>query len=78
MSSLKMTFSLASLVVLLAFGLVFAPTSVMAHPIITDATADPVLYDNTHVKDHAAHAVVKSLTLMGDAADGYVGGDSFV
>ena len=32
MSSLKMTFSLASLVVLIAFGLVFGTTSVMAHP----------------------------------------------
>ena len=32
MSSLKMTFSLASLVVLLALGLVFGTTSVMAHP----------------------------------------------
>ena len=32
MSSLKMTFSLASLVLLMAFGLVFVTTPVMAHP----------------------------------------------
>ena len=37
MSISKMTFSLASLIFLIAFGLVFAPTSVMAH---TDADRD--------------------------------------
>ena len=29
------------------------------------------------VADHPAHAIAKSITLMGDAADGYVGTDSF-
>ena len=30
----KLTFSLASLVLILALGLVFVPTSVMAHPVV--------------------------------------------
>ena len=41
----RLTFSLASLIVLLAFGLVFAPMSVMAHEVtddnVTDTTATP-------------------------------------
>ena len=81
MSSLKMTFSLASLVLLIALGLIFAPASVMAHPIVTSASGvTPVVYDLTHGNDptiHAAHPIVKSITLLGDAADGYVNTDSF-
>ena len=41
MSSLKMTFSLASLVILIAFGLVFAPTAVMAHEDASGAVGTP-------------------------------------
>ena len=33
MSSLKMTFSLTSLILIIALGLVFVPTSVMAHDV---------------------------------------------
>ena len=47
MSSFKMTFSLASLILLL--GLVFAPVSVMAHPVTTD--------NNTGEGIHAGDAV---------------------
>ena len=41
MSSLKMTFSLASLVILIAFGLVFGTSSVMAHEDATNAVDTP-------------------------------------
>ena len=51
MSSLKMTFSLTSLIFLIAFGLVFAPTAVMAHdghtdkhPIVTITEAPASVY----------------------------------
>ncbi len=40
MSSLRMTFSLASLIFLIALGLVFVPTAVMAHD--SDATAEGI------------------------------------
>ena len=56
MSSLKMTFSLTSLIFLIALGLVFVPTSVMAHVL------DPA--DTTHNPETAAgtdHALVKSV-----------------
>ena len=41
MSSLKMTFSLTSLIFLIALGLVFVPTSVMAHPDASSAVDTP-------------------------------------
>ena len=41
MSSLKMTFSLTSLIFLIALGLVFVPTSVMAHDDASSATTTP-------------------------------------
>ena len=80
MSSLKMTFSLTSLILIIALGLVFAPVSVMAHKVTpADNTADShTVGDGVATADHTAHPVVKSITLLGDAADGYVGNDSYV
>ena len=51
MSSLKMTFSLTSLIFLIALGLVFAPTSVMAHSDTQRTAADP------DVGPHTTHPV---------------------
>ena len=79
--SKKLTFSLASLVVLIAFGLIFAPVSVMAHLVEdTDSatTADP---DGTgYIQNHGAngtandvaHPILDSVTAMGAAANGFV------
>ena len=78
MSSLKMTFSLTSLIFLIALGLVFVPTSVMAHTVEVTPATDPVTYVSGHDTADNAHPLVKSITLLGDAADGYVGDDSFV
>ena len=58
MSSLKMTFSLTSLIFLIALGLVFVPTAVMAHPNVTGGT--------DHAKDGHMHPTV---TVMVDDAD---------
>lgn len=69
MSLNRLTFSLTSLIFLIALGLVFVPTSVMAHVVVG---ADG------HTAATPAHPVVKSVTLLGAAADGYVGDDSFV
>ena len=58
MSSLKMTFSLASLIFLIALGLVFAPTAVMAHEATpADTTHNPALTDTT------GHSLVSSITV---------------
>ena len=57
MSSLKMTFSLTSLIFLIALGLVFAPTAVMAHVVPGDDTHSP---DNTAGTDHS---LVSTLTV---------------
>ena len=65
MSSLKMTFSLASLVLLMAF----IAMPVMAHvitPTDTNHNPDP---ENT---PHPAHPILDSVTAMGPAADGFV------
>ena len=43
----RLTFSLASLIVLIALGLVFAPTSVLAHPNVDG--------DDTHANDGHMH-----------------------
>ncbi len=51
MSSLKMTFSLMSLIFLIALGLVFVPTSVMAHPVTDD--------NNGTGEDHEGSAIGK-------------------
>ena len=48
MSSLKMTFSLTSLIFLIALGLVFVPTAVMAHDADTAATP-PIPEGHVHV-----------------------------
>ena len=73
MSSLKMTFSLTSLI--LIFALV-AAMPVLAHDLVDDETGDQHVA-GTDISNHEAHPVVKSVTLLGDAADGYVGQDSF-
>ena len=78
MSSLKMTFSLTSLIFLIALGLVFAPTSVMAHE-VTPAnsgtgqvhnTDTPVRVVDTNGQvttrgntNHNAHPTVTSIKL---------------
>ena len=68
----KSTFSLICLVLLLAF---------VAIPVMAHVLPDPADPDNNlsgHDTTDAAHAVVKSVALKGDAADGYVDGDSFL
>ena len=57
----RLTFSLASLIFILALGLVFAPVSVMAHPNPTGASGAAV-----HAKDGHMHPTV---TVMVDDAD---------
>ena len=61
MSSLKMTFSLTSLIFLIAFGLVFTPTAVMAHDASQlqggDGTDDDVGPHTTHPVKVAVTAV---------------------
>ena len=73
MSSLKMTFSLASLVLLMA--LVAIP--VMAHDLIADEDGAQHVVETT-LPGHRAHPVVKSITADSSVNDGYVGGDSFL
>ena len=81
MSSLKMTFSLASLVLLIALGLIFAPTSVMAHLVEDDdPTTTAVPAGTGYIAGHGAggtaadvaHPILDSVTLKGAAADGFV------
>ena len=50
MSSLKMTFSLTSLIFLIALGLVFVPTAVMAHDATQSATTPPIPSHNHPVR----------------------------
>ena len=45
----RLTFSLASLIFLIAFGLVFAPMSVMAHPVTTDNNGTGEIHDGDAV-----------------------------
>ena len=54
----RLTFSLASLIVLIALGLVFAPTSVMAHP---DATANSATTPRVH-----SHPLIEGLDAQTD------------
>ena len=77
MSSLKMTFSLTSLIFLIALGLVFVPTSVMAHEVTAANSAiDEVHEGDTPVQvitdgvvttsgntNHGAHPRVTSIAL---------------
>ena len=71
----KSTFSLASLILLLAFVAV----PVMAHDLLPDDTANThTATDGVASAGHVAHAVVESIEALGDAADGYVGTDSFI
>ena len=62
MSSLKMTFSLASLVLLIAFGLVFGTAPVMAHEDASTSTATP------RPHDHPLREALSANT--GDGGDG--------
>ena len=81
----KLTFSLASLVVLLAFGFVFGTTSVMAHlpetglegrehphPLNQNLGDDPNTPDDTEptVNAHTGHPMVTSIDLEGDNTRG--------
>ena len=45
----RLTFSLASLIFLIAFGLMFAPVSVLAHDLVADDTDDPATIGLQHV-----------------------------
>ena len=63
----RLTFSLASLVLILALGLVFAPMSVMAH-VVSPADAE----HNPASAPHPAHPILDSVTAMGPGADGFV------
>ena len=78
MSSLKMTFSLTSLIFLIALGLVFVPTSVMAHgpgvtpaatpethehPVNTAIEDDPDTTATESVATHNQHPMVTSVVL---------------
>ena len=63
MSSLKMTFSLASLILIL--GLVFAPTAVMAHPVTTDNNGNGQIHDGDTVG--LAHSHPKITVTIEDA-----------
>ena len=72
MSSLKMTFSLTSLILIIAFGLIFVPVSVMAHE-VTPANngtgqvhaGDTPVMSETQAGDtnHGTHPSVTSITL---------------
>ena len=71
MSSLKMTFSLTSLILIIALGLVFAPTAVLAHvdgkhqhPVLTAiADEDPDTDGAQAVDPHTGHPMVTSIVL---------------
>ena len=65
MSSLKMTFSLTSLIFLIALGLVFAPMSVMAHEVAgsNNGTGQVHAGDTAGDTNHGAHPTVTSITL---------------
>ena len=83
MSSLKMTFSLASLILIL--GLVFVPTAVMAHDDASDATTTPRTHEHplrtaldaqtdadgdrpgTAVTAHFGHPTITSVVLKADS-----------
>ena len=70
----RLTFSLASLILIL--GLVFATAPAMAHDLVPGETGDQHVA-GINISNHTAHPVVTSATFKGDAADGYVGNDSF-
>ena len=64
MSSLKMTFSLTSLILIIAFGLIFVPAAVMAHdghddkhPIVTITEAPASVYTGTDEKERDDYRV---------------------
>ena len=70
----RLTFSLASLVLILALGLVFAPVSVLAHTITPAGDTH-----NDHTGADATHPILDSVTAMGPGANGYVNsGTSFL
>ena len=84
MSSLKMTFSLTSLILIIALGLVFVPTSVMAenpttgvtarthtHPLNEELGDDPnTPATEATIAAHNGHPMVTSITLKGDNTRG--------
>ena len=64
MSSLKMTFSLTSLILIMALGLVFVPTAVMAHEADTSAT---IPEGHVHKDAPAAPSVMLKNIMLGTA-----------
>ena len=73
MSSLKMTFSLTSLIFLIALGLVFAPTSVMAHTATeanTDTAGDATLIHALGTAADHTHPVVEVILVDADPNTG--------
>ena len=75
MSSLKMTFSLTSLIFLIALGLVFVPTSVMAHDAVPDVAGTAATLGAQHgttdspiqVPDNHLHPTVKIVVQDADS-----------
>ena len=61
MSSLKMTFSLTSLIFLIAFGLVFVPASVMAHNASQSVGADGDAGTADDLAPHTTHPVIEAI-----------------
>ena len=69
MSSLKMTFSLTSLILIIALGLVFAPASVMAHSVAQrDVNNDGDTDDPDDIPSHEHPVKVEVPAVTGDNA----------
>ena len=75
MSSLKMTFSLTSLIFLIALGLVFVPASVMAHDTDADTAGDQ---PDGHVHHSTTPMVADADIKLVSALDGTVNGTNVV
>ena len=58
----RLTFSLASLIFLIALGLVFVPTAVMAHDAILSAGATAAATDDIRPHDHPLTAEIPAIT----------------
>ena len=73
MSSLKMTFSLTSLVFLIALGLVFVPASVMAHKATATNTGNALPHATGTPVDDTTHKHPEITVSATDADDGTAG-----
>ena len=68
----RLTFSLASLIVLIAFGLIVGTPSAVAHDLVPGEDGDQHVA-GTNLSNHpAAHPILDSITLGGAGADGVV------